>query len=136
MRVKSLVLLAVLIAAGVATMVSATLLGVDPGFPQFFYRQQKTSSVTPLNYDPATHQFVMTSLPLSLAFYLGDGQPVLAAVGDVQPQVSVSVLIDNSGNLMGPGTSRDFVVRGTVTDLNTATTYTGDLLTGRAIGFG
>ncbi|GEM_PF-2182310 len=129
---KSFVLGSLVLLVGIATTVSASLLGVSPGFPNFSFRNATTTQT----YDPGTQTFSANSILNSLAFFLGDSQPVSPAGSDPLPTVAISIQVDNSGNLTGAPTSRDIVIRGTITDPSTSQTYTGDLLTGSVKGFG
>src|SRR5579871_1588901 len=129
---KPIALCSLVLLVGIATTLSAALLGVSPGYPNFSFRNATTTQT----YDPGTQTFAANSILNSLAFFLGDSQPVSPAGSDPLPTVAISIQVDNSGNLTGTPTSRDVVIRGTITDPSTSQTYTGDLLTGSIKGFG
>jgi hypothetical protein len=132
-KLLAVISIVIVIIVGLTGLVSATLLGVNPGFPQILFNQPLPTALT---YDPVAQKFVINSVPVAASFHPFDNQPFTPAGTDSSPTLSISILVDSSGNLTGVPTSRDLVIRGTVTDAGTLITYTGDLLTGTVTGFG
>ena len=91
-----------------ATRRAKDLIGVVAGLPRLFFDGSDSGSLT---YDPGSHQFVISSPALSMAFFEGDGQPGTAASGDSYAVLSISLQVDNAGRLIGTPTDRDFVFR-------------------------
>ena len=126
---RRIIIVCCLAIVAITIPVSATLLGVANylGYPQFFYRNATTTQ----SYNPTTQQFLVNSNEITASFFPFDVEPVSGS-----PTMTISIYVDNNGNLTGTPTPTDLVMVGTVTDPNTNVTYSGTLLTAQITAFG
>ena len=101
-------------------MARSELLGIKPGLPTIFYN---SAGVT--EYHADTEVFSIDALPLSIRFNPGVPQPI-----GKPASLTVRILVDGDGNLIGGVDGADLVVIGTVGE------YSGELLTGEILEFG
>lgn len=110
-----------------ATIVKAQLLGVSPGYPQFFFSQVAAGSVS---YEPGG-QFTLSSVPVSF-----DVSALSSSVPVTNGELELNILVDTNGNLIS-GTN-GFVLTGDFVEVNNGVTneYSGTLLEGNVVAFG
>ncbi len=115
---KTAVSLAVIV-IGVATLASAALLGVSPGYPQFFFNDVTNS----LNYNSSTQKFSIVTVPGMQLMYFPTAASSTALTGG---SVSINLTVDNSGNLVAnTATPTDLVIQDSTGTLLQATIHVG-----------
>ena len=110
---------------------SADLLRVNPGYPRVNYSSPVSTAVT---YSPSTHLFSINATPSGMQFLSSEGTRSVTGTKSLQ----VRVLLDGTGILIPGNVGDDFVLSGTVIETvnGVPTTYSGTLLTGKAVAFG
>ena len=115
--------------ASLSAGASATLLGVSPGLPVMSYDDGTTS------YVAGTQTFQVDGVPVSVDF--PPSRLVSDATGLLSKSVSVNILVDNTGALVGGVPGDDLVVVGAVdTTGDSGLDADGVLLTGEVAAFG
>ena len=110
----------------------ANLLGVSVElYPRITYQATSTSGLT---YTPTNQLLTITALPTAIQFSSAEtARPISGA-----RSLTINVLVDNAGNLVGGVSGADFTLSGNVTRIVGGVTniYSGVLLTGEVAGFG
>lgn len=130
---KALVLAGLVLALGASAPASATLLNVPVTFPLLSYDNGGTTS-----YDAATDAFRLDAFPIAIRTSAADSPhfitPSLPVAGEY---FTISILVDDAGNLIGGGAGDDLAIFGFVDiDGDSVVDYSGTLLTGDVTGFG
>ncbi len=135
MTTKRIALSVTLVVAGLASLSSAELIGIDSelDFPVLVFDTQGDTV-----YDADTDLLSVDALPLAIRFF--DGGPVCLVTPTGTPPaevVSISLQVDDLGTLIGGVTGDDLTVTGEVDEDGDGTVdFWGVLLTGEVAVFG
>jgi hypothetical protein len=109
----------------------AALVGANPLYPLVSYLNNNSAALT---YNPTNHLFSMTATPSSVQFSSSQGAAKITGTHSM----TINILVDSSGNLIGGNGTNDFLLTGTVTAVigGVTNTYSGVLLSGAVTAFG
>lgn len=118
---------------GVGSVSFATLLGVLPGFPLLSYN---ATGVT--TYNSVSNIFNITASPIAIRFSSSTPPRFVNPTGfPASETLSINIIVDESGALVGGIPGDDLLIRGEVdADGNGSIDYSGVLLTGEILQFG
>ena len=114
------------------TTASAQLLGDAPGYPNIFSSANSKTVSAGTTYTPSTQLFTATTPLTSLHSITFTQGGVLRGI--TGGSITLRVLVNNAGVLVGGIAGDDLVVTGTASD--GVTSYSSPLLTGEVIAFG
>ncbi|MHC4696041.1 MAG: hypothetical protein ACYTFA_04780, partial [Planctomycetota bacterium] len=124
-----------LVAAGMATILSAELIGIagDLGFPALVFNTQGNTV-----YDADVDLLSADALPLAIRFFSGGPIRLVTPTGTPPSErMSIRVEVDDTGALIGGVPGDDLIVEGEVDeDGDGLADFSGVLLTGEVIAFG
>jgi hypothetical protein len=111
----------------------ANLLGVIPGFPQLTYDSTGTTTYTAFN-----QLYKQVASPIAIRFTNASPPRFVNPTGFPPAEVvSINILVNGSGGLVGGTPGDDIVIQGEVdADGNGSIDYSGILLTGEILEFG
>ncbi len=129
---KATILAGLVLGLGASAPASATLLNVPVTFPLLSYDNGGKTT-----YDATTDAFRVDAFPIAIRLNAADTPHFITPTAAAGEYFTISIVVDDSGDLVGGGAGDDLAIFGFV-DLDGDSVFdaSGTLLTGNVTGFG